>query len=145
MTKSLSIFALVIAGLSFIAPNMLAQERSLKNNLMENSTNTAATPAEHRAVAAYYRQRSEALRESSKEHLASAEARAKHPTFAALEVKHGFAFGLGASHCRYLANADEASANKAEDLARIHEDMARKAESSTNHPGSAEIPPSQEK
>ena len=129
MTRVLSGFALLLATLSFVAPNVYAQEHAVVNNAaIKRLTKTATTPEQHRAVAAYYRQRSEGLLASSREHMATAEARAKNPTFAALEVKHGFTFGLGASHCRHLANADAASAERAQSLASVHENLAAKAE-----------------
>jgi hypothetical protein len=125
MTKVLSGFALLLASLIIVVPNVHAQEHPVLNNAtIKQLTKTATTQAQHRAIAAYYRQRSEELVASSKEHMASAEARAKNPTFAALEVKHGFTFGLGASHCRHLANADPASAKRAESLASLHERLA---------------------
>ena len=129
MKKVLSGFALLLATLSPFALNVHAQESAALNDVVIKSlTKTATTPAQHRRIAAYYRQKSEALRARSREHLTSAEVRAKNPRFAALETKHGFAFGLGASHCRYLANADAASAKLAETLALQHEDMAVRAE-----------------
>jgi hypothetical protein len=88
----------------------------------------AKTPAEHRTIAAYYRQRAEAFSKTSKEHLESAELRAKNPAFPAMEVKHGFAFGPGASHCRFWGSSDAEQARKAEALAVQHEDVALKAE-----------------
>ena len=51
----------------------------------------------------------------------------KHP-FAAMESKHGDAFGQGASHCQKFADLAKEQAKEAEALAAIHEDMAKAAE-----------------
>ena len=100
----------------------------------------AKTAAEHRTIAAYYRQRAEALSKSSKEHFESAELRAKNPAFPALEAKHGYAFGLGASHCRFWGSSDAEQAKKSAALAVLHEGMATKAElQSTNRVEAANI------
>jgi hypothetical protein len=101
---------------------------NLSKNELKVLLKNAKSPAEHRAIAAYYRQRAEAFSRSSKEHFESAELRAKNPAFPAMEAKHGYAFGLGASHCRFWGSSDAEQAKKAEALAVLHEDMATKAE-----------------
>ena len=132
MKRVLSGFALLIASLIAVVASPLVAVAETNSGLskteLKTLLKTAKTPAEHREVAAYYRQQSATLRARSKEHLASAERRAKNPTFAALEVKQGFAFGLGASHCRYWANSDAAAASHADVLASLHEEMATKTE-----------------
>jgi hypothetical protein len=88
---------------------------------------TAKEPSEHRRIAEYYRHEAERLTASSKRHAAEAEVYAKHPSFAAMESKHGYAFGQTASHCRYWSKQDAEQAEKATKLAAVHEDMAKEA------------------
>lgn len=123
----------VVLGLMVLSPNAsIAEDNStLSKAELKVLLKTARTPAEHKAIAKYYQQQSEALRASAREHLASAELRAKNPAYPALETKHGVAFGLGASHCRYWASLDAASAKKASMLASLHNALATKAELGT--------------
>ena len=89
---------------------------------------TAKEPPEHRRIAAYYQQEAASLRESAKEHSELAAIyEEKHP-FAALESKHGDAFGQGASHCKKFARLAEEQATEADALATLHERMAKAAE-----------------
>ncbi len=101
---------------------------TLSKNELKGLLKNARTPAEHRTIAEYYRQNAERLTASSKKHAELAEVYAKNPPFPAMEAKHGDAFGQGASHCRKWAQLDAEQADKAEKLAALHEDMAKKAE-----------------
>ena len=93
------------------------------NTLLKN----AKTPADHLRIASYYREEAQRLRSSSEEYLRQAAVYDKNPPFPALESKHGAAFGMSASHCRYWAKQDAAAAAKADAQAALHEDMAKKA------------------
>jgi hypothetical protein len=89
---------------------------------------TAKEPPEHRRIAAYYRHEAASLMQSAKEHSELAAIyQQKHP-FAAMESKHGDAFGQGASHCQKFADLAKEQAREAEALAALHEDMAKEAE-----------------
>ena len=89
---------------------------------------TAKEPPEHRRIAVYYRHEAASLMQSAKEHSELAAIyQQKHP-FAAMESKHGDAFGQGASHCQKFADLAKEQAKEAEALAAIHEDMAKAAE-----------------
>ena len=89
---------------------------------------TAKEPPEHRRIAAYYRHEAASLTQSAKEHSELAAIyQQKHP-FAAMESKHGDAFGQGASHCEKFAQLATEQAKEAEALAVLHEDMAKEAE-----------------
>jgi hypothetical protein len=89
---------------------------------------TAKEPPEHRRIAAYYRQEAVRLTQSAKEHSELAAIYQERHPFAAMESKHGDAFGLGASHCEKFAQLAKEQAKEAEALAVIHEDMAKAAE-----------------
>jgi hypothetical protein len=89
---------------------------------------TAKEPPEHRRIAAYYRQEAARLTQSAKEHSELAAIYQQRYPFAAMESKHGDAFGQGASHCEKFAQLAKEQAKEAEALAALHEDMAKTAE-----------------
>ncbi len=129
--NSLFVLMIVFLTLLFFAPAYSgASEKtsSLSKKDLKGLLKNARTPAEHRAIATYYRQKAEQQTTSSKKHAELAEVYAKNPPFPAMEAKHGDAFGQGTSHCRKWAKLDAEQADKAEKLAALHEDMAKKAE-----------------
>jgi len=89
---------------------------------------TAKEPPEHRRIAAYYRQEAARLTQSAQEHSELAAIYQERNPFAAVESKHGYAFGQGASHCEKFAQLAREQAKEAEALAALHEDMAKEAE-----------------
>jgi hypothetical protein len=88
---------------------------------------TAKTPAQHRTIAAYYRQQAQALNAKAAEHSAMADQRVNGPR-ATIESKQGVSFGHGASHCRYFAKQYADQAKEAAILASAHEEEAARAE-----------------
>lgn len=98
-------------------PNPRLSKKELKA-LIAN----ARTPEDHRKIAAYYRSEAESLRERQREHeedLAeynqnSSRYPSKYPTMG--------------DHCRQLSQYYSLAAKQAEDLARMHQDMAKEAE-----------------
>jgi hypothetical protein len=89
---------------------------------------TAKEPPEHRRIAEYYKQEASRLRQSAKEHSDLAAIYQETHPFAAMESKHGDAFGQGASHCKKFAELALEEAKEADSLAALHEDMAKAAE-----------------
>jgi hypothetical protein len=132
-TRPNSLIALMIVFLTLLslapAYSAAAENNSMlsKKDLKELLAN-AKTPAEHQKIATYYRQKAQRLNDSSKQHSELAATYAKNPPFAALEAKHGIAFGQGATHCRYWAKRDAEEATKAEAIAARHEALAKAAE-----------------
>lgn len=125
-----SLIALVIVFLTLLsfAPAHFAAAESnstLSKQDLKVLMKSAKTPAEHQRIADYYRQKAQQLTASSKQHSELAVTYAKSPPFPALEAKHGYAFGQGATHCRYWAKRDAEEATKAEALATRHDDMAK--------------------
>jgi hypothetical protein len=127
--------ALVIIALafaSFATVNSVAAENKAKPTISKKELKvllkTAKEPVEHQKIAAYYRQEAARLNQSAKEHEELAELYAKNPPNAAMEAKHGTAFGQGAPHCHRWAELDAEQAKEAEALAALHEDMAKAAE-----------------
>ncbi len=124
-----SFVLLVLALTSLGSVYSVAQEQKAptKKELV-TLLKTAKEPPEHRRIAAYYQQEAAGLRESANEHSELAAIyQEKHP-FAALESKHGDAFGQGASHCKKFARLAEEQAKEADALAARHEGMAKAAE-----------------
>jgi hypothetical protein len=132
MRKSLSTaFILIIVSMSLVSVlpvySVAAESTpALNKKELKALVVTAKTPAEHRTIAAYYRQRAQALSNKSAEHSAMAEQFAKGPS--TVESKHGISFGLGASHCRHFVKEYDEQAKEAATLAAYHEEMATKAE-----------------
>jgi hypothetical protein len=123
-------FVLLALALTSLGPvYSVAQEQKVptKKEFITLLT-TAKEPPEHRRIAAYYQQEAAALRESAKEHAELAAIYQEKPPFAALESKHGDAFGQGASHCKKFARLAEEQAKEADALATLHEEMAVAAE-----------------
>ena len=128
-----SLLALMIAFLTLlsVAPAYAAAAQnsgSFGKKELKALLKTAKTPADHHRIAEYYRQRAQQLTASSKQHSELAATYAKNPPFPALEAKHGYAFGQGATHCRYWAKRDAEEATKAEALAVRHEELAKTGE-----------------
>ncbi len=102
-------------------------QRPLTKHELNTLLKNAKTPADHLRIASYYRGEAQRLSSSSQEYLKQAAVYDKNPPFPAMESKHGAAFGMGASHCRFWAKQDAEDAAKAEAQAALHEDMAKKA------------------
>lgn len=133
VARNNSLIALLIvflALLSFAPAYSAAAENNatLSKKELKALLKSAKAPADHQRIAGYYRQQAQQLTASSKQHSELAATYAKNPPFPALESKHGYAFGQGATHCRYWAKRDAEEATKAEALAARHEAMAKTAE-----------------
>jgi hypothetical protein len=133
ITRFNSLIALVtvfLTLLSFAPAYSAAAENTstLSKQDLKVLMKNAKTPAEHQKIAEYYRQKAQQLTVSSKQHSELAATYAKNPPFPALEAKHGYAFGQGATHCRYWAKRDADEAAKVEVFAARHDAMAKAAE-----------------
>ena len=131
--STLSTVAVVItlAVTSFVSVYSVAQDKKSSvptRKELVTLLKTAKEPPEHRRIAAYYRHEAASLMQSAKEHSELAAIYQEHHPFAAMESKHGDAFGQGASHCRKFAELGREQAKEAEALATLHEDMAKAAE-----------------
>ena len=122
------LIALTLISVAVVPGDLVAVETPLHKNEVKNLLKTAKSPGDHRRRAAYYRQEAERLVVSSNEHGKQAAAYQKAQPFAALEVKHGSAFGQGVAHCLYFAKLAGQAAKTAEAQAARHEEMAKRAE-----------------
>ena len=113
---------LFILTLSAFAPARAADDSSLNKKQLKVAIVNAKTPADHRAIANYYRQEAQRLTARSKEHEQMAQEYIKHP----LPFEGKQVYGtVGASHCRALAGNYANAAKNAEELAALHDDMAK--------------------
>ncbi len=131
-TKNLVSTAVLIAALftlSFTSVYTVAQtQKAPTKKELVTLLKTAKEPPEHLRIAAYYRAEAARLRQSAKEHTDLATIYGEKHPFAAMEAKHGDAFGQGASHCKKFAELAEEQAKEADALVALHEDMAKSAE-----------------
>jgi hypothetical protein len=120
-TLSASFLAIILAS-SLRAQSTNPQHPMTKNELkwLIQHANSAA---DHQKLAAYYRSQADHLMQESKEHHELAEAYANGTTFA---PKSGFPGGL-LRHCQELAALEAKAANQAQQMAAIHEEMAKKS------------------
>jgi hypothetical protein len=128
--STIAVLAIVVA-LSLVSVYSVAQDKKSSvptRKELVTLLKTAKEPPEHRRIAAYYRHEAASLVQSAKEHSELATIYQEHHPFAAMESKHGDAFGQGASHCQKFADLAKEQAKEAEALAAIHEDMAKAAE-----------------
>ena len=130
-TLSMVVIVITLAIASYVPVYSVAQNKEspipTRKELI-TLLKTAKEPPEHRLIPAYYRQEAARLMQSAKQHSELAEIYKERHPFAAMESKHGDAFGQGASHCEKFANLTKEEANEAEALATLHEDMAKEAE-----------------
>ena len=128
--STIAVLAIVVA-LSLVSVYSVAQDKKSSvptRKELVTLLKTAKEPPEYRRIAAYYRHEAASLTQSAKEHSELAAIYQEHHPFAAMESKHGDAFGQGASHCQKFADLAKEQAKEAEALAAIHEDMAKAAE-----------------
>jgi hypothetical protein len=128
--RILSTFA-VIATFAVTSLVSVAQDNKTSvptNKELKVLLKTATEPPQHLRIAAYYRAEAARLRQSAKEHTDLAAIYSQKHPFAAMESKHGDAFGLGASHCKKFAELAEEQAREADALVVLHEDMAKAAQ-----------------
>jgi hypothetical protein len=114
MMKVAGLFALLL-----VAQGCLLRETSRLSQQAES----AHTPAEHRAVAAAYRERARRLRAEATEHAELAEWWATRPPPQHIPVPASRY--EQAEHCRQLSKQLAAAGDEADALANGHEELAR--------------------
>jgi hypothetical protein len=118
--------AMLIAGTSALrlqAQGSKAQVTLSKKQLKDLITN-AREPGDHLKLAAYYRQESQRLRQDAKEHQEWADIYAKGPAGPAAKNPQI----NGAVHCGNWAKLEAEEAKEAQELATMHENMAKAIE-----------------
>ena len=127
--KRVITIAIVILSVVFVnAAYSFAQDLKVPTKKeLATLLKTAKEPPDHLRIAAYYTQEAIQLRQVAKEHSELAEIYQRNHPFAAMESKHGDAFGQGASHCKKFAQLALDQANEADALAELHKEMANTA------------------
>ncbi len=118
--------AMLIAGTSALrlqAQGSKAQVTLSKKQLKDLITN-AREPGDHLKLAAYYRQESQRLRQDAKEHQEWADIYSKGPAGPAAKNPQI----NGAVHCGNWAKLEAEEAKEAQELATMHENMAKAIE-----------------
>jgi hypothetical protein len=120
--------ALIVAvALASFSPASFAEEKQTTFSKEEFKIllKTAKEPPEHRKIAEYYRQQAQRLIARAKYHEEMAEIYKNHP----LPFEGKYPYGtVGLSHCQRWAESDREQAKEAEELATLHEDMAKAVE-----------------
>ncbi len=127
MKRSLGILAIVLViMLSAVWQVSTAQQHKpekLSKQQLLSLIASAKTPAEHRRVAEYYHATAQDYLAQAKEHAEMAEAYKKNP----MTSSSKFATGT-VDHCEYFAQSFKEMATKMQELADMHEQMAKDAE-----------------
>ena len=89
-----------------------------KKELKAAITN-AKTPEDHQRIAAYYQKQADNMLAEAKQHDELAALYAKSPNPLAVRV------GKSAEHCKYFAEYARKAAQQDQELAKMHEDMAK--------------------
>ena len=129
MKRILSIFSVAVA--LALAVFSLGQTSPIHSHKAEKLTNqqllsliaSAKTPAEHRRIAEYYHAKAQDYLAQSAEHEEQAEAYKKNP----MTSSSKFATGT-VNHCEYFSQSFKEMAAKMQELADMHEQMAKEAE-----------------
>ncbi|HLH36368.1 MAG TPA: hypothetical protein VKX41_16980 [Alloacidobacterium sp.] len=126
MKRSLGILAIVfVVMLSAVWQVSTAQKHKpekLSKQQLLSPIASAKTPAEHRRVAEYYHATAQDYLAQAKEHQEMAKAYKKNP----MTSSSKFATGT-VNHCEYFAQSFKYMATKMQELADMHEQMAKDA------------------
>lgn len=124
-TRIIALIAFTFVLLASVPVGSLAAEHNgLSKKQLQTLIATAKTPAEHRTIAAYYREQARHLSNKSKEHQEMGKLYERNPL--PLESKHPGTVGL--SHCRYFTQFYAEQATAAESSAALHEERAKSLE-----------------
>jgi hypothetical protein len=127
MKRTFGIFAvalvLVISVVGFSSAAQQQKPEKLTKKQLLSLIATAKTPAEHQRIAEFYQEKAQEYLAQAKEHEEMAEAYKKSP----MTNSSKFAAGT-VNHCEYFAQSFKEMAAKMQDLANMHEQMAKDAE-----------------
>ncbi len=117
-----------VALLTLVPPYSTGAERkpALKKNELMTMVANAKTPADHRAIAAYYEREAHRLAESSRGHVeGTAIYKEKSATTGGRQL---VIYQEMVKHCERLARLQAEQSKEAGALAKLHEDMAKAVE-----------------
>lgn len=126
MKRSLGIlvvvFVLMLSAVWQVSTAQQHKPEKLSKQQLLSLIASAKTPAEHRRVAEYYHATAQDYLAQAKEHEEMAEAYKKNP----MTSSSKFATGT-VNHCEYFAKSFKDMATKMQELADMHEQMAKDA------------------
>jgi hypothetical protein len=113
-----------VGGLTVARATEPAQPALTKKELKAAIT-SAKTPQDHQRIAVYYRKEADHMLAEAKDHddLAAVYAKSPNPH----ETKHPMS-GQTAQHCKYFADAARKAAQESQELAKMHDEMAKPAQ-----------------
>ena len=111
-----------VGTLSLAAATESGQPALTKKTLV-GAIASAETPQDHQRIANYYKAEAGRMLAEAKEHDELAVAYAKSPN---ASTKHPMA-GQTAEHCKFFADAARKAAQESQELAKLHEEMAKPA------------------
>jgi hypothetical protein len=115
-------FALALIFTASSQAQSTAKSEKLSKQQLISLIATAKTPADHTRIADYYQAQSASFLAESKEHEQMAAAYRKNP------MTNSSKFVTGSvDHCDYIAQSLKKDADQAQDLAKLHEEMAKES------------------
>lgn len=124
MKRSIAIlsFALALVFTVSSQAQSTANGQKLSEKQLLSLISTAQTPADHTRIAEYYQAQATAFLAESKEHEQMAAAYRRN------SATNNSKFATGTvNHCEYIAQSLKKDADQAQDLAKLHEHMAKEA------------------
>ena len=110
-----------VGGLS-LAGAAETTQLALTRKTLVAAIGSAETPQDHQRIANYYKAEAGRMLAEAKEHDELAVAYAKSPN--AHAMKHPMS-GQTADHCKFFADAARKAAQESQELAKLHEEMAK--------------------
>lgn len=115
-------FALTVAAFTQIAPAQQPKHEHLSKQQLNTLIATAKTPAEHQRIAQYYHAKAADYLDQAKEH---EQMIVSYKANTSLSTDKNRASTIG--HCEYFVQTFKDLAAKSQELAQIHEQMAKDA------------------
>lgn len=116
-------FALALSAFGQTSAQPRNQAEKLSKQQLLSLIATAKTPAEHQRIARYYEAKANDYLAQSKEHEQMAEQYRKNPMISSSKWATGTI-----NHCAYIAQSLKDASAKMQELAQLHEQMARSTE-----------------
>jgi hypothetical protein len=122
MKRIVTLMILLAAAIGVTGSTALAVEGNLTRSQVKALIQTAKTPADHMKLARYYRYEASRLQTEVKDHDEMAAAYDKNPMGHPIPK----AQTMG-DHCRNLVKYDDEGVKEANEMAAMHEEMAKSA------------------
>jgi Na+-transporting NADH:ubiquinone oxidoreductase subunit NqrC len=124
------VFVLTVAAFAQVAPTPQPKPEHLSKQQLNTLIATAKTPAEHERIAQYYKAKAVDYLAQAKEHEAMV---AAYKANSSLSNDKNQASTI--SHCEYFVTTFKALADNSQEMATLHERMAKEAPEKLNPTG----------